>query len=622
MAVAIDAASTPPIRKSRFSISVPCSLAGVPTDPTATITAKFSIDGGQTFATAAETPLTGGTFGQALTTLTGAEMDASMVIAYVSGANSSLGKVIIYPQQLPIIGSGTLSVGSSGGGTLGTILTYSIIGAIIRTTGGTGGGGTGGAANQARRVVTYNVSTGAFTVSPNWSTTPSTDTTYDLLQTAECVVSIASNLMTFNGTAPGSAGSLMVTNTSNNFAGAVGSVTGSVGSVTGNLGGNVNGNVTGSVGSVVGAVGSVTGAVGSVTGSVGSVAGNVTGTVASVVGAVGSVTGAAGSVTGSVGSVAGDVSGKVLGGGAGAISGDGVRAASVTGAVGSVTGAVGSVTAAITLPTIPTNWITSSGINASALNGKGDWLLSSGYTAPDNTNIGVAASEATAAANNTTKIPFLIQGSGTSSQYTASALALAPTGGGGSGLPVGGPVTLAWLDANSNPIGPVAFAVVGQGVAWSAVDGTFSTTLSTGTYTVRTNPKNNVMFADATLTVSSGGTGSVTITGTSANIPDPPSDAFVTGYLYTMLNGIAKGSVVTTWTLTDAAPSILASNSRKPFTVISDAIKGLATNPMLKGIGATPCKYHVTTADGGDYYVNVSSTATSPFGIIEAFNQP
>ena len=109
--------------------------------------------------------------------------------------------------------------------------------------------------------------------------------------------------------------------------GAVGSVTGAVGSVTGNIGGNVNGNVSGSVGSVTGAVGSVTGAVGSVTGNVG--------------GSVASVTGAVGSVTGNVG---GDVSGKVIGSGAGTITGDGVRAASVTGAVGSVTGAVGSVT--------------------------------------------------------------------------------------------------------------------------------------------------------------------------------------------------------------------------------------------------------------------------------------
>ena len=49
--------------------------------------------------------------------------------------------------------------------------------------------------------------------------------------------------------------------------------------------------------------------------------------------------------------------------------------------MGSVTGAVGSVTAAVTLPSIPANWITAAGINAAALNGKGDWLLASSYAA-------------------------------------------------------------------------------------------------------------------------------------------------------------------------------------------------------------------------------------------------
>lgn len=64
--------------------------------------------------------------------------------------------------------------------------------------------------------------------------------------------------------------------------------------------------------------------------------------------------------------------------------------ASISGSVGSVTGNVGgnvvgsvaSVTAAVTLPTIPASWISAAGIAAGALNGKGDWLLSSSYTAP------------------------------------------------------------------------------------------------------------------------------------------------------------------------------------------------------------------------------------------------
>lgn len=42
----------------------------------------------------------------------------------------------------------------------------------------------------------------------------------------------------------------------------------------------------------------------------------------------------------------------------------------------------GTVTTLTNLPSIPANWITAAGITAAALNGKGDWLLSSSYTTP------------------------------------------------------------------------------------------------------------------------------------------------------------------------------------------------------------------------------------------------
>lgn len=56
----------------------------------------------------------------------------------------------------------------------------------------------------------------------------------------------------------------------------------------------------------------------------------------------------------------------------------------------------GTITTLSNLPSIPANWITAAGINASAFNGKGDWLLSSGYTAPDNASIGTLTSRLTA----------------------------------------------------------------------------------------------------------------------------------------------------------------------------------------------------------------------------------
>lgn len=47
----------------------------------------------------------------------------------------------------------------------------------------------------------------------------------------------------------------------------------------------------------------------------------------------------------------------------------------------------GTVTTLTNLPAITAGWLTASGIAAGALNGKGDWLLSSSYTAPDNASI-------------------------------------------------------------------------------------------------------------------------------------------------------------------------------------------------------------------------------------------
>lgn len=51
------------------------------------------------------------------------------------------------------------------------------------------------------------------------------------------------------------------------------------------------------------------------------------------------------------------------------------------------TGGFQTTNVAVTLPTIPANWISAAGIAANALNGKGDWLLSSGYTAPTNLTV-------------------------------------------------------------------------------------------------------------------------------------------------------------------------------------------------------------------------------------------
>lgn len=183
MANHISHASLPfPIRNARFTLGVPyLDSTGSPTDPTTPDT-EFSLDAGAYADCAEEVTTITGSNGSGYITLTGAETNGALLFLTAKVASGPKATIAtLYPRNLPILSSGTLAAGSSGGGTLGTVLPYDITGCFIRTTGGTGGGGTGGANNQARRIISYTISTGAFTVSTNWETTPSTDTTYDVL---------------------------------------------------------------------------------------------------------------------------------------------------------------------------------------------------------------------------------------------------------------------------------------------------------------------------------------------------------------------------------------------------------------------------------------------------------
>lgn len=78
------------------------------------------------------------------------------------------------------------------------------------------------------------------------------------------------------------------------------------------------------------------------------------------------------------------------------------------------TGTITTVTNLTNLPSIPANWLTSAGINAGALNGKGDWLLASSYTAPP-----TAAQNATAHWQDATAGDFTVAGSIGKSLFTS-----------------------------------------------------------------------------------------------------------------------------------------------------------------------------------------------------------
>lgn len=210
---------------------------------------------------------------------------------------------------------------------------------------------------------------------------------------------------------------------------AVASVSGAVGSVTGNVGGNV----TGSVASVTAAVtlpsipagwitaagisaaalngkgdwnigktgytltattglgnqtanitGNLSGSVGSVTGAVGSIAsGGITATsfAAGAIDAAAIATDAIGSAEISAAAVT-----KIQ---TGLATPTNITAGTITTVSGNVNGSVGSVTGAVTLPSIPANWLTAAGIAASALNGKGDWNVGkTGYSLTATTGLG------------------------------------------------------------------------------------------------------------------------------------------------------------------------------------------------------------------------------------------
>lgn len=189
-----------PIKGCRFTLLVPyLDSDGDPTDPTTPDTER-SIDGAAFADCSEEVSTISGSNGMGYLTLTGAEMDCSLLALaakVTSGPKATL--ATLYPRVLAQVDTGTLSAGSASGGTLETALHYNLVGCFIKTTGGTGGGGAGGANNQVRKILTYNASTGAFTVEPDWETAPSTDTTYAILLPDGVTIGMLKGGLAWNG---------------------------------------------------------------------------------------------------------------------------------------------------------------------------------------------------------------------------------------------------------------------------------------------------------------------------------------------------------------------------------------------------------------------------------------
>jgi hypothetical protein len=93
-----------------------------------------------------------------------------------------------------------------------------------------------------------------------------------------------------------------------------------------------------------------------------------------------------------------------------------VPAATLASTTNITAGTITTTTNLTNLPSIPANWLTAAGINAGALNGKGDWLLSSSYTTPP-----TPAAIATGVWQDTTAGDFTVASSIGKSLFTSGA---------------------------------------------------------------------------------------------------------------------------------------------------------------------------------------------------------
>jgi hypothetical protein len=293
---------------------------------------------------------------------------------------------------------------------------------------------------------------------------------------------------------------------------------------------------------------------------------------------------------------------------------------------------------------IPTGAITAASIAAAALNGKGDWLLASGYTAPDNADIVTALSDlvtllartdpttaiaaiqttATAIKAKTDNLPTspaavsdvptastiatqvnttLTASHGTGSWQTGAG------GGGGSGLSGPSSVTLTFHDASNAAVPLVQFTVQGQGAGRANSSGVATFGLPDGTYTVTAQITAGVVFADTTLTVS--GTTAQTITGSNLSLPSPnsPSQQAASIYCYSQAGAVQSGQVIEYRVLTTGTTGGRAIAGRWAQSAASD-VNGLVTLQLIVGEtyelrrdGGTPVVY--TPASTGSVLLTI-----------------
>jgi hypothetical protein len=175
-----------PVKGARYTIPISWLAAdGTPTDPSSP-DSEVSKDGGAFADCTEEATIISGAVGAGYLTLTGAEMNATLLKVAAKGTGPKTTLIDLAPRVLPIVLSGTATAGASSSITLPASAFRAdgyYNGCVVKTTGGTGGGGTGGANNQARVITSYDGSTRVATVEPSWETTPDATTTVQVLYT-------------------------------------------------------------------------------------------------------------------------------------------------------------------------------------------------------------------------------------------------------------------------------------------------------------------------------------------------------------------------------------------------------------------------------------------------------
>jgi hypothetical protein len=143
--------------------------------------------------------------------LTGAELSGSAIAVQVK--TSSSGAVIpsatLYPRRMPTLRSGTAAGGANGSITLdsgASAVDDYYNGCIVLLTNNT----PGGAQYQARVILDYDGASKVATILPNWSTNPSSSTTFTVLAPIEWqMANLTRTILALPAAAPGASGGLI-----------------------------------------------------------------------------------------------------------------------------------------------------------------------------------------------------------------------------------------------------------------------------------------------------------------------------------------------------------------------------------------------------------------------------